>query len=265
MDDTLGTVAALYRYPVKSMLGEELDTTEIAAGGVRGDRAWALVDHETGKVASDKNPRLWRDLLKARATWDGDGVRVTLPDGTAATGDRSLSDWLGRTVTLTGVPPEGATLDRAVPEEVLDAGVTATVAVEPVVLGQGAPPGAFVDFAPVHLISAATLRATGAEAVRYRPNLVLETGGEAYEENGWAGRTLTVGSAVLRVIIPTPRCAVPTLEHGDLPRLPQTLRVPAKENLVEAVPGMGRSACAGAYAEVIRPGRITVGDRAALG
>ncbi|MGK5557231.1 MOSC domain-containing protein [Actinomadura kijaniata] len=259
----MNTVTALYRYPVKSMLGERLDTADLTATGVRGDRAWALLDRTTGKVASAKNPRLWRALLQARAALDGTAVRITLPDGTRVSGDEDLSRWLGRPVTLADTPPDGAELDRAVPEEVLAGGVTADVAVEQITIGAGAPPGAFVDFAPVHLIGTATLRATGAEAVRYRPNLVVDTGA-AYEENAWVGRTLRIGTAVLRVIAPTPRCAVPTLEHGDLPRSPDALRVPARENLVEPLPGMGDRACAGAYAQVVQPGRIAVGDRAAF-
>ncbi len=53
----LGSIVSLWRYPVKSMMGEELNATEVSKGGLVGDRAYALVDSFDGKVASAKNPR----------------------------------------------------------------------------------------------------------------------------------------------------------------------------------------------------------------
>ncbi|MFC6881717.1 MULTISPECIES: MOSC domain-containing protein [Actinomadura] len=268
-----GTAVALRRYPVKSMLGEELPSVEVAATGLAGDRGWALLDAETGRVASAKSPRLWRDLLTMSAVADGDGVRIVLPDGRTvrsgdARADAELSEALGRRVTLTDTRPEGATLARAVPDQVLAAGITAEVEDEEVVLGQGSPPGTFVDFAPVHLVGTATLAAIAEagergvmEAARYRPNIVLDTGdGAGFGENDWVGRDLRVGEAVLRVMAPTPRCSVPTLEHGTLPRDTGALRIPARLNLVEPVPGMGPRPCAGVYAQVVTPGRVNAGD-----
>lgn len=71
MRSTIGSVAALWRYPVKSMQGEELDAAEISARGVLGDRAYAIVDRATGFVASAKHPRKWSTLFayRCRADW----------------------------------------------------------------------------------------------------------------------------------------------------------------------------------------------------
>src|SRR5438132_12869877 len=85
-----GSVVALWRYPVKSMMGEELNSSEVTQRGLLGDRAYALVDAETGKVASAKNPRRWPRLFDFRAAYTepprkGEKlppVRITLPDGT---------------------------------------------------------------------------------------------------------------------------------------------------------------------------------------
>ena len=92
----LGTVTTLRRYPVKSMLGEELDASDVGGGGMARDRRLAVVSRRTGKVASAKYPRLWRDLLtlSAQALDDTaghdtaledparrDAVRITLPGG----------------------------------------------------------------------------------------------------------------------------------------------------------------------------------------
>lgn len=267
-----GTTAALWRYPVKSMLGEELSSADVVGTGLAGDRGWALLDAETGRIASAKSPRLWRDLLTMSAVADGGGVRIVLPDGRTLRGgdagtDAELSKALGREVTLTDVRPEGATLARAVPDQVLAAGIAAEVEDEEVVLGQGSPPGTFVDFGPVHLVGTATLEAIAEagergvmEAARYRPNIVLDTDGPGFGENAWVGRDLAVGEAVLRVMAATPRCSVPTLEHGPLPRDTGALKIPARLNLVEPLPGLGARPCAGVYAQVVTPGRIDAGD-----
>ncbi len=89
--------------------------------------------------------------------------------------------------------------------------------------------------------------------MRRRPGIL-------YSENDWEGEIFTVGSVQLRGMGPTPRCVIPTLEHGTLDRAAHALRTPAAENLVESF-GLGRLPCAGAYLDVITEGRIGVGDR----
>ena len=130
------------------------------------------------------------------------------------------------------------------------------------------PPGTFVDFAPLHLITTATLDRIAelhpyrhARLERYRPNVVIRTGAGGFTENDWLGRRLRVGDdLVLRVIARTPRCAVPTLAHGDLPRDTEALRVVARHNRVRPLPDADPEPCAGVYAEVLHPGRIRAGD-----
>jgi uncharacterized protein YcbX len=96
---------------------------------------------------------------------------------------------------------------------------------------------------------------------RYRPNVVIRTEAGGFAENDWLGRDLRVGhDLVLRVIARTPRCAVPTLAHGDLPRDAEALRVLARNNRVTPLAGLDPEPCAGIYAEVLHPGRIRVGD-----
>ena len=93
----VGRVVAIWRYPVKSMLGEELNATAVTERGLVGDRALALVDVATGKVASAKNPRRWPTLFDFRAAYvepPGGGaplppVRITFPDGQTLTTDRA--------------------------------------------------------------------------------------------------------------------------------------------------------------------------------
>jgi len=277
----LGTVAALRRYPVKSMLGEDLDASDVIFTGLAGDRRLAVISRTTGKIASAKFPRLWRDLLTLSAAADegtGDGaVRITLPEGKTiwsneADVDAVLSDLLHEPVTLTATPPPGAALDRAVPEAVLRDGVDAQVPAELMEIGGGGPPGTFVDFAPLHLLTTSTLDRVAelsphgrADLERYRPNVVVRTIAPGFTENDWLERELRIGDdIVLRVIARTPRCAVPTLAHGVLPRDPDALRVLARHNRVEALDSVDPEPCAGVYAEVLRPGRIRTGDAVRL-
>lgn len=268
-------ITALWRYPVKSMLGEPLEGARVDQGGLEGDRGLALVDAATGKVATAKHPRLWRDLLRYSAVAQDGRVRITSPAGwTRDALDPSVTEALGgelgRAVRVTAQRPEAAEVERPDPEDVLAHGVEAEVDAPGLEIAQGTPGASFVDHSPVHLITTATLDEIGVEYLRYRPNLVIETpaGTPPYVENTWLGRelhlTATDGSTVtLEVSLPTPRCSVPTLEHGTLPRAPHAVREPVRANRVE-VPGFGVLPCAGAYAQVTRGGALRVGDTVTL-
>jgi uncharacterized protein len=265
----IGSVAALRRYPVKSMLGEDLDQVAVTASGLDGDRAAALIDQQTGAVATAKHPRLWRGLLAFGAQWNGGSPRITMPDGTRiAVDDHAagplLSGLLDRDVRLSTVRPDRATIARPDPEDVIEHGDDADVPYEILEIGRGTPGRTFVDFAPVHVITTASLARVGAEMARYRPNVVLDTpDGAAFAENDWIGRDLVIGPVRLRVITPTPRCAVPTLAHGDLPRRTDAVRTLLSENRIPVF-DLGAQPCLGVYAEVLVGGTVALGNRATL-
>src|SRR2546425_10638322 len=117
------SLRALWRYPVKSMAGEDLPAAEITASGLLGDRGYALVDRRNGKVASAKSPEKWGELLNFRALFltpprAGErmpGVGITLPDGTVVTSEQEdlgevLSTVLRREVKLLASAPAGLLL-----------------------------------------------------------------------------------------------------------------------------------------------------------
>jgi hypothetical protein len=95
----IGTVVSLWRYPVKSMIGEELNVTDVGQRGLLGDRAYALVDSSDEKVATAKNPRKWPNLFDYRAGFidppsnnaNLPPVRITLPDGTETTASEATT------------------------------------------------------------------------------------------------------------------------------------------------------------------------------
>jgi uncharacterized protein YcbX len=254
------------------MLGEDVAASDVTKAGLAGDRRLAVLSRQTGKIASAKYPRLWRDLLTLSAREAGDAVRITLPEGrtvrsTDGDVDAVLSALLGQPVSLIATPPPGASLDRAVPEAVLRDGVDAQVPAEISHIAEGSPAGTFFDFAPVHLLTTSTLGRLAAlsprrlaDPERYRPNIVVRTEEDGFTENGWLDRDLRVGDElVLRVIARTPRCAVPTLAHGGLARDPDALRVPARHNRVVALGSRAPEPCVGVYAEVLNPGTVRTG------
>ena len=95
MSEAVGAVKALWRFPVKSMRGEKLEAADVTETGLVGDRAYALIDPETGKVMSGKNPRLGPNLLGCRAAFveapqagaEPPPVRITLPNGASVGSD----------------------------------------------------------------------------------------------------------------------------------------------------------------------------------
>lgn len=259
-----GRIHSLHRYPVKSMLGETAATLELDQHGVIGDRALALIDRATGKVATAKQPRWWRSLLSCQAMTTDEGIVVRLPDGpwrSADTVDEVLSQLLGREVTMSDHRSAGATVERPDPELVLSEGFDADPEPAELEIAQGSPGGRFVDHSSLHLITTATLDEIGVEALRYRPNIVITTPDccPPFVENTWIGRKLRIGEVLLSATLPTPRCSVPTLEHGARGREPRALRIPADRNRI-GVTGFGVLPCAGMYAAVLETGTIREGD-----
>ncbi len=277
MAEVVGSVSRLWHYPVKSMAGEEVEESVVTERGLSGDRAFAVVDRETGEIASAKQPRKWARLLDCKASIgaDGDGPAViTLPDGRRLSSDdpglsSALSELLGCAVSLEKSAAPGATYEASWPdiEGVYQQGSETHERVS-----VAAPPGTFFDVSSIHLLTTASLARLGQEHPgsddlrRFRPNLLLDTQeSDGYVENAWAGRTLSVGAAVrLRVILPTPRCVMTTLAQGELPIDVGVLRAIARSNLVEVgTPGRAM-ACLGVYAVVAQGGVVRRGDTVTL-
>jgi uncharacterized protein YcbX len=223
------------RYPVKSLLGEVVETTETDSRGLAGDRLWAVRDAD-GKFGSGKNTRRFRrmpGLFDLRAHTATPPV-VELPDGRRFAADdpaghQAISEHLGRPVTLA---PEDS-----VPHH---------------------------DEGPVSLITTAALRAvTGmvvAEAngdpvdpLRFRANLLIDLPGTGFPEDDWSGRRLRIGSGVvLRVVRPLTRCVMIDMAQEHVAERRDLLKSLAEHNDMTF----------GVFATVEQPGRLTRGDTA---
>lgn len=271
--DGLGGVGSIWRYPVKSMLGEELNSAQVTERGLRGDRVYGLVDVADGKVATAKNPRKWPRLFDFRAAFVNPSrvdhaapVYITLPDGTVLASDRDdcdriLSRALGREVRLESVGGVEGESTASSEEYWPD---MEGLAHRDTVTDFALPAGTFFDCAVVHLLTTATLDRLRElypqgrfETRRFRPNIVIQpaSDGAGFVEDGWVGRTLAIGDEVrLSVTGPCGRCVMTTLPQGDLPKDPGILRTAAQHH----------NASVGVYAAVAQGGVIRRGDPVAL-
>ena len=223
------TVAELWRYPVKSLLGEQLEAVQVEERGVVGDRLYALTDRH-GKLGSGKTTRRFRRLdgiFDLRARDGGERPVVTLPDG------REL--------------PAG--------DAELDAFLSARYGDELRVLREDGVP--HHDAAPLHFLTTSSLRwlgqnlpASQIDRRRFRPNVLLDVAGATLVEDAWVGRRFALGGAIIRVDERTERCVMTTNAQSELPKDPDVLRAVTELNDV----------CLGIYASVERSGIVTVGD-----
>jgi uncharacterized protein len=291
--DRVGTIRALWRYPVKSMLGEELDAVDLSEGGVVGDRAYALRDRETGKVASAKHPKLWPNLLGCRAVFvdptrrddELPAVRIELADGNVVLSDApdvdaALSRFFGRDVELAHAAQNGYTIDQYHPDEenydpeghrdeVVEARLGAAFFND-----RGLPSavaeGSFFDLFPLSILTTSSLNRLGElepqsrfDARRFRMNVIVDTPARGFVENEWLGRTLAIGDdARIGVALPDPRCVMPSLAHEDLPKDSGILKALVRHNRID-VAGAPYP-CAGVYAVAESSGTIRKGDRVTL-
>jgi uncharacterized protein YcbX len=264
----IGVVEELWRYPVKSMLGEQLTASEVSGRGLLGDRAYALRDTSDGKIATAKNPRKWPNLFDyqaaltavPRASEKLPPARITLPDGITVSTEQPdaaaiLSAALKREIKLEMVG--GASSNETSEEYWLDMeGLEHRDAVTEFNL----PTGTFFDTATVHLVTTATLERLhelypeGRFAVpRFRPNVVVSPTDKhsGFVENEWLTRIVAIGDSVrLKVDLNCARCVMTTLAQRDLPRDPGILRTAAQHNQVNV----------GVYASVLQGGKIQRGD-----
>lgn len=267
-------------------MGEELDAADISDRGVLGDRGYALVDTETGRVVSAKNPRKWAKMFECSAAYveqpkAGEPlppVTVTLPDGSAVVSndgafDSALSRFLGREVTLSSTPSQMPIYEHfwfdyqtplGRPVESPDGDSLTTVPA-----GFGAP-GTFFDYTPLHLLTTSTLRKLEElypegrwEVRRFRPNIVVEAarGEDGFVEDAWIGRDLKAGALRMKVIDTMSRCVMTTLPQGDLPNDPGIMKTLVDHHQV-TMPAIGRDVpSVGVAVTVTAGGRISRRDQ----
>ncbi|MCU1456355.1 MAG: domain protein beta barrel domain protein [Actinomycetia bacterium] len=230
-------VLELWRYPVKSLQGERLETAEVTADGLAGDRRFALFDSDTGLgLTARRVPEL---LFASARLLDDGGVRIELPGGSVAADDAALSEWLGRRVALRAADDVGARRY----ENPVEFEREATAEWE---VFNGAR-GAFHDSARARVSLVSTGSLGEWDRRRFRSNVVLDGSGE----DAFVGSTMDLGGCVLEVMKRIERCVMTTrAQPGGIGRDLDVLRTIHRE----------RARCLAIGALVRRPGTLRTGD-----
>ena len=281
-------VSQLWRYPVKSMIGETVASVDLDELGVVGDRTWAARDLERGGIRGAKKIG---PLMRLAARDLGSGhVEITLPDGTIVTTadtdvDERVSAAIEHPVRLERLRPaddldhyrRGAPDSDDVMAELReifgregDEPIPDLSIFPPSIAEFESPPGTYYDAFALLVMTTAALAAlqralpeSSVDVRRFRPSLVIDTGHDGagagtpgHPEFDWRGRRATIGSATIEFDAPCPRCVMVTREiDGSIPADRAVLRHSVRE-LDQNV---------GTYATVVTPGRISVGDAVAFG
>jgi len=283
-------VTQLWRFPVKSMGGTEVEAVRIDRRGVHADRLWAVRDVEKGATASARRVPALLGCSARYTDEPGDDagpgnvpqVVITFPDGRElACDDPAVNDALtelaGREMRLVALPPAGDTSQHRMLMQASVANFSASQVREDLNLGQSddlpdatmfttrqiitlarytTPPGTFVDLSPVHLLSTASLLSLAADGTpydvrRFRPNVLVDAGnGDPFPESAWVGGEVELGAVTLRVTNPTIRCVVPTRPQPGIERDTGISRLLAERT----------DRFLGVYADVATAGVVRVGD-----
>lgn len=279
----IGTVQSLWRYPVKSMLGERVMETSIGPLGLPGDRGYAIRDERAKEIRGAKKiPTLLQftaRYLETPIDTDLPPVEITLPSqATVRTDDPQvharLSEAFGYEVTIwPRQPAENVEHYRRQPramEEVrqilgLEEGdpMPSFEGIPPDIFQYVSPLGTYFDAYPLHLLTTATLQALSAlhpegqfAPERFRPNIVIATdeNSGSNDEPSWKGKIIRIGEVEFLVSVPTIRCVLTTMPQGNLPKDPRILRTIVQQHDHHV----------GVYATVQRAGDIRVGDSVEL-
>lgn len=272
----VGTIAGIFRYPVKSMLGEELDLSMLGQNGIPGDRAWGVRDEMRGDFFVGKRSA----GLMSCSSWYAAGTdselipQIRLPGGESFRADAEgaaerVGQVVGRDVTLWPVVPEARQASPrdglSLQDEMQD--LLARERGEPIpdfsnpspeLLEIYARNGPFFDAFPLLLLTRRSMESLAQAAPdvemdvrRFRPNILIETTEpESFPEQGWIGRRIRIGNAVVSIHSACVRCVMTTHGFADVPKDARVMRTLVKEaegNL-------------GVYAIVDEPGEVGRGD-----
>jgi uncharacterized protein len=273
----MSTLDDIWRYPVKSMIGERLDVAVLTELGVLGDRGWAPRDEVRGGIRGAKKiaslMRLAaRYLEEPTAASPVPHVEIDLGNGTTVRSDDievhdRVSAALDHQVTLfprrpsddldhyrRGGPDTDDFLEelRTIFGREGDEPLPDLSKMPPVIFEYESPPGTYFDAFPVLVVTRQSLASIDADVRRFRPNLVIDAPAEdsPFPEFEWVGRRIRVGEVELAVETECPRCVMVTRSFADLDEDRTVLRRIVRE----------ANQNFGVYASVKTAGVVRVGD-----
>ena len=279
----IGTIKEIWRYPVKSMRGEQLNQCVIGGKGIKGDRGWAVRDDTVKEI---RGGRYLPELLDCSARYLTEpqeepypAATITLPDRTEIRSNaddinQRLSDWVGKPVSIWPIQPADNTEHyRRLPID--EAKLREEFAREPdepipdlnqfpeILMKYVSVPGTYFDVTPLQILTTSTLAFlqdknpdSNWSTQRFRPNIVIDTGGDQeLVENNWLGKSIRLGEVELSCDAPTPRCAITIQSQGEIiPKDPKILRTIVKESNQNL----------GLYCNINKAGIIRIGEEVIL-
>ncbi len=270
----IGKVESIFRYPIKSIGGERLFNSKIDKNGVEGDRIYAFKDCETGFIVSCKHPRKWKEIIQLSATLNQDNSVIVrdLKNEELSSKDEiesKIYELTSRTVELISVRDNlGRQIREADRSNIEKLGTK--INQEP--LSIASKENHFFDFAPLHIITTASLNHIGTfykegdfKAERFRPNLIIKTSEtNNFLENEWIGKEVKIGNGLeVKIIEPTPRCVLITLKQGKLEEDIEILKTIVQKGSAKSYtyfPGKMLKGTLGVYGIIIKEGTVKIGD-----
>lgn len=271
-------IESLWRYPAKSMGGEQLDKAILGERGIPGDRQFAIHDGTAIRGAKKFSQLMsWHASYTSEKS-DAPELMIRFEDGSTvhSTNDAVndlISKKLNQDVRLDHVRPASDASYYLQKEKRSETEMRAVLGLLPVeefpdfskfppeVFANMTPPGTFFDAYPILVLTTASLNSLQKAATnsiidvrRFRPNILLDMDAEGYPEQGWEGCSLAIGDAVLSLHVACPRCVMTTIGFDDLPKDPSIMRALVKENHHNL----------GIYASVAKPGEIKTGETVRL-
>jgi len=281
MKQQIGTIKELWRYPVKSMVGERVNHGRVETFGLLGDRGWAIRDESEGELTVvRKMPK----LLLCEAQYEEEPIAeplpqvvIQLPNGTQVNSadphvNAKLSDYLQKNVSLWPLQPKsnwthyrlaGVSGAEAMKKQFASKELPDMSSFSWRILTElsvfATPLGRYYDCYPLHVLTTGALKKLkeiepqGDFCVqRFRPNIVIETESDnaEFEEFGWLGGELSIGDTVIRCETRTVRCSMPSQPQSNIKKDGKVMRTVNKH--VKRHMGINAS--------VVRVGDINVGD-----
>ncbi len=281
MMEFVGTVKALWRYPVKSMVGESCDSVAIENFGVLGDRLWTVRDETIGEISVvRKNPKLLQCSARYESAPNIDetpAVEITFPTGAVSSSaskdtEAMLSELLAKPVTLwplqakrnwqhyrlAGIAGAKEMKRLFANKEIPDFSSISWMKIFELMLF-ATPLGRYYDVYPLHVLSTNSLAKMAElepegdfDVRRFRPNIVIENAGKevGFDEFTWLGGTLTIGTTIIKCQSRTIRCSAPSQPQAGMEKSAKVMRGLDKHT----------DRYMGINATVLQAGSINVGD-----
>lgn len=272
MKTTIGNIKEIWRYPIKSVGGEELDAVYVDENGIWGDRIFAFKENKTDLIVSAKHPKKWGKLIECKASYANNKLSFTLRNDAKKILTNNEIEAAVRSLCAHEVSlVKQSRINETREADRSPLGELGTV-INKETLATASKEGHFFDYAPLHIITTATIKQFeklypqgNFNVKRFRPNIVIDTKDQiGFIENDWIGKTICIGNKLnIKIIEPCPRCVMTTIEQGSIQKDLNILRTIVGYNTFSSsIEGEKRqfSGVLGVYGKVVKNAELSLED-----